>query len=42
MGEDGSVPGLLELPRLQEHQGLQEGGGRPHRRGGGGDHRRAV
>nr|WP_233166381.1 hypothetical protein [Archangium sp. Cb G35] len=36
MGEDGPLPRVLELPRVQEHQGLQarrRGEDRHHRRG---------
>ena len=41
VGEDGPLPRLLRLPRLQEHQGLQ-GGRRQDRPRGGGDHRRDL
>nr|WP_242589605.1 hypothetical protein [Corallococcus macrosporus] len=40
--EDGPLPRVLELPRLQEHQGLQAGRGREDRHRGGGDHGREV
>ncbi|MDY7224791.1 hypothetical protein SYV04_00285 [Hyalangium sp. s54d21] len=40
--EDGPLPGLLQLPRLQEHQGLQARRRGQDRHRGGGDHGREV
>ncbi|MCP3101289.1 hypothetical protein LZ198_20655 [Myxococcus sp. K15C18031901] len=40
--EDGALPRLLELPRLQEHQGLQAGRGGEDRHRRGGDDGREV